>query len=153
MFIRLFIKICLLFVGVSVLSCSSSTFYVYNSDLKKVKIDLNNPGKLTILEGFVSCKNCVSDLTEYFKDSLEVRIISIVDKNRIAILQHRKTFNSFSKVNNTKIYYQFSKKSDPYSYKYSNRIFRSFGVVKSPIIIFPNKKGFSTMTYNEFMKN
>lgn len=153
MFMRLFIKICLLFVGVSVISCSSSNFVVYNSDLKKVRIDLNNSGKLTILEGFVSCKNCVVDLTEHFKDSLEVRIISVVSKNRMAILQHRKTFNSFPEVNNTKFYYQFSKKSDPYSYKYSNRLFRSFGDVKSPIIILPNNEGFSTMTYNEFMKN
>lgn len=153
MFTRLFIRSCLLWIGVLVVSCSNTTFVVYNSDFKKVRIDLNTSGKLTILEGFVSCKDCIIDLTEYFKDSLEVRIISVVDNNKVAMRQHRKTFNSFPEVNNTKFYYQFSKKSDPYSYKYSNRLFRSFGDVKSPIIILPNNEGFSTMTYNEFMKN
>ena len=134
-------------------SCGNkSIFTVYSSDMNKHKIQLNEKNTLNVITVYSSCHDCVLDLIEKFGDTTNMSIIHVVQKNNFAIHNVLEMYKPYKK-NGVDIFFQFYKRKRVNSYNINNRIYRYFDIIHSPIIVFPGKNNYSTITYNELMDN
>lgn len=122
------------------ISCkiSKESMTIYDLNLKKNKINLCDTNQYIILESRVNCNACMPKLIDLIPKDKRVVVVSITDKNRISTrLEYNKINNFLTSYNNRKfyIYFQFSRKNNPYKYTYSNKIFRKYLIKESPILL------------------
>lgn len=142
------------FILLTTASCSQSKYKVYDQELNSLKIQLKNKDKVFILKDFTTCIDCLREVVSFYTDKKEVILISVVSKSISAIVREKKEINRL--INDSvQVYFQFSKKKNPYRYRVSNRIFEKYSNRRtSPIIIIVNSEGEITrFNYQEFLQN
>ncbi len=132
-------------------SCRNSQYKVYSSNLKKNWINLSDTNTVVILKNYVACSGCIPELVDdYTLKKKKIIIVSLVDKDPVALKMAQKDLG-YIHANQLSIFYQFHKKTDPYSYRFSNKIFRKFDHFESPIVLLTDSLGSTVIqTYKDF---
>ena len=135
------------------ISCQKMKYTVYDDKIKKEKIDLSQEKTIFVLSGFVSCEECVLNLAKILPEEIDIIIVSIVNKNKVSMIQTKKSLSDSIERSGVSYYFQFFKRNDPYLYKWNNRLFKRFGMIYSPLIIYNIDNQHYIQEYNEFIKN
>lgn len=103
--------------------------------MKKRTIDLSDSTKLFILVNNAYCAPCLPKLIDSANTLHKAYVVISLSEKSKSAMKFETTELKKNGINPKSIYFQFSKKEDPFTFKKNNKIFMDFDSVVSPFAL------------------